>query len=363
MKISIHSVRKNDVYAKALQNLFIITAFTFIILLLFSLTGCDKIVNEPISKQGFAFDTLINITLYEGGSPDTLEKCFDLCDRYEDLFSKTKEGSDIYRINHSEGKEITVSEETIKLLERALYYNRLSEGSYDITIEPVVLLWGFEDKENKITGLPDEKSLKEALSHVSSSNIVINSDKNTVRLNDQNARIDAGSIAKGYISDRLKEELIKEGITSAIIDLGGNITTLNGKPLGNGKYSDFKIGIKAPEKNNLSQIALSLDITDRSVVTSGIYERFLTIDKVDYHHILDPFTGYPADTDILSVTVICDESTDADALSTTCLLSGEKKALSLIDSINDTEAVIIKKDGTISLSAGADRYVKDLPKK
>ncbi|MCR4739275.1 MAG: FAD:protein FMN transferase [Lachnospiraceae bacterium] len=337
------------------------------------LSGCAQSRKAPYSKQGFYFDTLISITVYDGGDDEILNECFDLCKHYENLFSKTVPGSDISRINEAMGKSVSVSEETIDLIEKAVGYYELSDGLYDITIKPLVDAWGFEalnDKDAKPL-LPSKEQTDTALSHVSSDNILIDRSAGTVTLKDPLASMDTGSIAKGYIADRLRDFLISRGVGSALIDLGGNITVINGKAVSGDKtapgnktvqenkdQTDFIIGIRDPFDPGKREPAISLSVRDTSVVTSGIYERYLTIDGIKYHHILDKNTGFPVDNSLESVTVITHDAADADALSTVCLLLGEEKGLSLINGIEDCEAVFIKKDGTFAYSEGAMDLLK-----
>ncbi len=318
------------------------------------LQGCKK-SSYPLSKQGFYFDTLINISIYEGGDDSLLDESFQLCKKYEEILSKTIEGSDVYRINHSLEPVIKVSEDTINILKEAEYCSNLSEGRYDVTIEPLISLWNFEalSDHDKSFSIPSENSLREAMSHVSMSKLMIDEKNNTVTKTDPKCSIDLGSIAKGYIGDKLKEFLVERGVTSAIIDLGGNIILIGSKLSQGEGDRDFHIGIKNPDKKGNALVITAVNVRDTSVVTSGIYERFILINNKEYHHVIDPKTGYPVENELAAVTVICPSSTRADALSTCCLLLGEEKALKLIDSLEDTEAVFIKKDGSLSYTKAA----------
>ena len=163
-------------------------------------------------------------------------------------------------------------------------------------------------------------------------------DQNKVRLKDAHAALDVGFIAKGYIADRLKEYMIAEGVTSGIINLGGNVLTI-----GNKDGQDFKVGIQKPFADTGTAL-VSVASNDSSVVTSGIYERFFSLDKKIYHHILNPSTGYPVENELLSVTILSKDSTTGDALSTSCLLLGLEKGKELIESLDGVEAVFITKD-------------------
>lgn len=302
----------------------------------FCLTGCLSKQNSPMTKSDYLLNTIVSVTIYDV-TDDTdiiLDDCMTKCKEYETLFSKTIEGSDVYRINHAAGEFVEVSSDTINLIETSITYSLLTDGMIDITIAPVKDLWNFSDMEN--TTIPDEKAIKEALAHVNYKNIEI--DGNKVRLTDKSASIDLGFIAKGYIADRLKEYLISKDVKSAIINLGGNVLTI-----GNKQGTPFKIGIQKPFAKSGTALT-SADADDCSVVTSGVYERYFTVDGQNYHHILDAKTGYPAQTGLLSATIISKDSVTGDALSTTCLLLGLERATELIESLENVEAIFITED-------------------
>lgn len=312
---------------KRLLRLLVICAIPFL------LSGCNFKAQEPISKTGFYFDTIISITIYDSNDQTLLEQCFTHCEELENLLSRTIPTSDISRINSAAGAPVAVSDTTIELLKQGIYYGELTDGAFDITVAPLSDVWNF--KEN--TGiLPTEHAITEALSHVSYENIQI--DGNTVTLTDPEAAIDLGGVAKGYIADVLKEFLKSKGVTSALIDLGGNILTLGSKPDG----TAFQIGIKKPF--DTKEVITSVSASDLSVVTSGSYERFFEVDGVKYHHILDTKSGYPSSTGLLSVTILSKKSIDGDALSTSCFALGLEKGRSLIDSLDGIDAIFITED-------------------
>ena len=186
--------------------------------------------------------------------------------------------------------------------------------------------------------------MAEAVTHIDYHCIKV--EGNTVTLTDPEARIDLGGIAKGYIADRLKEYLKDEGIEHALIDLGGNMLTLGRRYDGN----DFRIGIQKPFADTGTAMAV-VSVNDKSVVTSGDYERYFEKDGVIYHHILDPDTGYPVQNDLDQVTIISDQSVDGDALSTTCFAMGLEDGLELIRSLDGIEAVFVTKDGEMHTSS------------
>lgn len=320
--------------------------FTFLCLaimaiLLLSLTGCRK-KTSPVTKTGFYFDTVVLITLYDDRKEALIDDCFEMAGEFEQLVSKTIEGSDIYRLNHAGGEPVDVSDETLALLEEGLEYCRLSGGSFDITIGSLADLW---DIKNNPGNIPSEADIQSALSGVGYENISVNG--NQVTLKNPDTRLDLGAIAKGYIADRMKEYLNENGVTEGILNVGGNILVLGPKA----EDSSYVIGIQRPFSEEGASI-MSVEITDGTIVTSGIYERYFEKDGVIYHHVLDPKTGYPCQNGLLSVTIFCPKSVDGDGLSTTCFLLGPEKGMDLIESIPDAEAVFITEKYEFITSSG-----------
>ena len=226
------------------------------------------------------------------------------------------------------------------MIQLGIHYGELSDGKFDITVLSASELWDFHDGKKVI---PDQKVLEEAVSHIDYKNIQV--DGTTVTMKDPKCRIDLGGIAKGYIADRLKEYLEKEGIEHATINLGGNVLTIGTKPDG----SDYKIGIQKPFAAD-GEVLEVLSVHDRSVVSSGDYERYFEKDGVIYHHILDPQSGWPVQNDLDQVTILSDSSADGDALSTTCYVLGLEKGMKLIQEMDDVEAIFVTKDGEIHRS-------------
>lgn len=310
------------------------------------LADCTRNI-DPISRTGFYFDTVIQITLYDTEDESVLNGCFALAEKYENLFSATKEGSDVWKINHADGKAVTVSEETVKLLVTAADYANRTEGRIDPTIRPVSELWDFGSEGE--AHVPEDHAIREALSHVSCDNIRFGtapSDETgesvyrTVTLTDKKAAVDLGFIAKGYIADRMKEYLLSQNVKSACISLGGNVLAIGEKPDG----SPFRVGVQEPFAETGTTLT-AVEIHDTSVVTSGIYERCFYEDGVLYHHVLDTATGYPVDNELASVTIICESSTRADALSTSCLCLGLEDGQKFLDAEEDVAYLLITKDG------------------
>jgi thiamine biosynthesis lipoprotein len=294
------------------------------------------------SKTSFYLDTVITITLRGTDDESLIDDCFEVIGSYEQMLSRTIEGSDIWNVNHAGGEPVEVSEETADLIQLALHYSEISDGAFDITLAPYSILWDFQNNDGTI---PSDEEIAEAGSHVGLENLHI--DGTTVYLDDPEAAIDLGGIAKGYIADRAKDYLVSAGVTSAVLDLGGNVLTIGTKPDG----SDWRIGIRKPFGNVTDTVAV-IAVEDKSIVTSGTYERYFEKDGVIYHHILDPQTGYPIQNGLQSVTILSDLSADGDALSTTCFSLGLEDGLALIETLDDIEAMFITDDGELHYSSG-----------
>ena len=306
---------------------------------LLSFCSCSRNV-YPLSSTQIMMDTVVTIRLYDGND-DVLSGAINLCKRYENLLSRTVEDSDIYKINHSNGQPVEVSDDTAELLRTALDIAEKSNGAFDPTVLPLVELW---DVTNSKT-VPPITDIQTALQSVGYKSVVLNG--NTVTLKN-GARLDLGGIAKGFIADKLKIYLKENGVKSAIINLGGN-TLLVGNKNGN----DFSVGVQKPfgKQNELSA---TVYISDKTAVTSGVYQRYFEQDGKIYHHIIDPKTGHPTDNGISAVTVLTDSSTIADGLSTACLILGIEKGTELAKQYG-AELIFIDESGKITLTNGLNR--------
>ena len=310
----------------------------FILLLLavsFLLCACSNTSNNTsLNYTDVLFDTVISIDIYDNVDDELLTGCKELCLKYDSLLSRTSEGSEIYKINHADGEFITVSPETLELINQGLYYSKISDGAFDITIGAVSSLWNFK---SEAPILPSADVISDAIQHIDYTCVEIKDSK--VKLTDPGAMIDLGAIAKGYIADKLKEYLIANGVEHALINLGGNILIIGDKADG----SQYNIGIQKPF-DQTGQAITSVKVADTSLVTTGIYERYFEIDSIRYHHILDPATGYPCQNNLYSVTIVTESSLNADALSTTCFLLGLDKGMELINKLDGVEALFITDD-------------------
>ena len=301
------------------------------LLLLLLLCGCSQDENKALnSETRFLLDTACTVSA--DCDDETLSGAFAVCEELERLLSRTVKGSDVYRLNETDGF-VSVSDDTLRLLEKSVYYGNLTDGKFDITVCPVSEPWDFK---NQI--VPSRSEIAEALKNVDYHSIEIKG--NTANLNGK--KIDLGGIAKGYITDKVVSYLEGKGVKKALVNLGGNIK-VTGK---------FNIGIRKPFTE---EILLNMPLENKSAVTSGIYERYIEKDGEIYHHVLDPATGYGVKNELSSVTVIGENSADCDALSTACLLLGTEKGKAIIENTAGTEAVFISREGDITLTAGLYR--------
>lgn len=300
---------------------------------------------ESISRQGVYLDTFIDIKILGESNSEILDQTFQLCEFYEDILSKTKVGSDIYNLNKNGYKGVNVSDDALYVIKKGIFYSEISNGSFDISIEPIVKLWDFKSGKKLI---PDHSIIENNLKNVNYKDIEIEGNKVTFKK--ENMEIDLGAIAKGYIGDKIKEFLESKGVDNAVINLGGNIVCIGDK---DGK--GFNVGIQKPFETRGESID-AINVNSKSVVSSGIYERYFEKDGKIYHHILNPRTGYPIENSLAQVTIVSDKSIDGDALSTVCFSQGIENGIKLIDSLENVEAVFIDKDGQIYRSKNFNEY-------
>jgi thiamine biosynthesis lipoprotein len=312
------------------------------------LTGCHKTqVPEKKSAVGFYFDTVITLSAYVDDDI-VLKEALDECARYDKLFSRTIEGSDIWLANNTTGP-VEVSPETVELLKLGQEYAVASYGAFDVTVEPETRLWNFEADPPK---LPDAQALKEAATRVNYRKLEISG--NVVTLPDDMG-LELGGVAKGFIADKLHKYLKDRGVISALINLGGNVLTVGRRATDD---QPWVVGIQDP-KSAQGTNKLAIRAEDLSVVTSGNYERYFILDGVRYHHLLNPRTGWPVNEGLDSVTILSRSSATGDALSTACYVLGPEKGMALVKKYPGVEAIFIKSDGSVAMTDGAKALVVD----
>ena len=288
----------------------------------------------------FAFDTVVTISAQ--CSKKLLNAVSERCTYFENRFSRTVEGSDIWNINNAAGAPVEVAPETAAIIKDAIKYAEDSDGLFDITIGAVSSLWDFVEGVK-----PDDAAIQAALPHVDYRTITV--EGNTVTLSDPEAKLDLGGIAKGYITDDLVSMLKEGGCKNASISLGGNVYVM-GESFDGDAWS---VGVQDPNGAQ-DDVLATVAARNRSVVTSGLYERSFEQDGQLYYHILDPKTGYPASTDLKSASIMTKKSVLGDAYSTILFLLGHDRAMELIESDERFEGgVLVDMDDHATKSDGS----------
>lgn len=314
--------------------------------LCFSFAGCNTPSSKKESAQIFALDTVIEITAYGDKAQEAVSNAKAEIYALEELFSVTDADSDIHRINASPDEFVKVSEDVYTVAEKALSLHTLTEGNFDISLYNVLTLWGFTTKEYNV---PSDEDLTEALAKTGIDKITLK-DGNFVCVA-KGCALDLGGIAKGYIADKAAQAMRDAGAEYGLISLGGNIRTIGEKPSG----EDWLIGIRHPDINEPFITVLSKEC---SVITSGAYQRNFTQNGITYHHILNPKTGKPSDSDAVSVTIIGNDGALCDALSTAVFIGGTEYAKKLYKNTSDFEYIILSKDNNIYASEGLKGKLK-----
>lgn len=317
----------------------------FLVITLF-ITGCQsQIGSDQLYKQtAYYLYTQVEITTYGQLDQAVYEEIWQALDQIDQTMSMNITTSEVAQINANAGvAPVAVSEHTYSVIEKALYYSELN-SAFDISIGPLVTLWGIGTDNAQV---PAPADIEQALSKIDYHKVVLDPAERTVFLQDSGMMIDLGAIAKGFAADLTKDILASHNIDRAIINFGGNILTVGDKLDG----LDWKIGIQNPDDSRGSYLGI-IALKDRSIVTSGTYERFLEVDGQRYHHILDVNNGYPVDNDMWGISIISPYSIDGDALSTLVFAMGVSDGMQLLETLPDIECIIIDNARQIYLSSG-----------
>ena len=309
----------------------------------FLLTGCSGApAQEPETATFFAMDTAMDFTVY--GDAALLDEAETLIGSLEEQVSVTDEHSDIYAIDHTGSGSL--SGNAAELMEQALELCRRTGGALDISVYPIVRAWGFTTGSYQV---PDEETIQSLLPLVDYTQIQYDAATGVVTL-PEGMEIDLGSVAKGYAGQLAAQMLREHGVQSALLNLGGNVQTVGAKPDG----SPWQIGIKDPQGEDAMMV---LSVEDQAVVTSGGYERYFEQDGQTYWHIMDPSTGHPADSGLLSVTIVGKQGIICDGLSSSLFVMGLEKAADLWAQSGDFEAVFVTASGEVYITEGLqDRF-------
>lgn len=314
----------------------------------------DSKTNSIISSQSsYQIGTYITLSLYADKEVpnEVFDRLFSLIDYYEYIVSKNIAGTDLSLINENAGiAPVKVNDELFEMVKIGIEFAGYSDGLLDITIGPLVELWGIG---TDLAHVPTDAEIKEKMALIDYKTIVLDENEKTVYLPRKNMSLDLGAIAKGYIADRVKELILKEGYESAIINLGGNVLTVGTKP----NSDNWSIGVRDPDSDAGTTMGI-LKLIDNSIVSSGIYERFFMDGDKRYHHLINPDLGYPEENDIMSVSIVSKLSVEGDALSTTVFLLGLQAGSELVERLENTEAVFVMADHSVYITSGlADKFI------
>lgn len=300
--------------------------------------------NTEYSQDVFAMDTYMSLTAYGPSGEEAVTAAVAEVNRLDSLWSVSSEDGEVYLLNQNgEGQ---LSDNSEQLMKRAQDLYNSTGGVFDVTVYPLMNLWGFTSKEYHV---PTKKEIVQTLAQVDQSKLSLSED-GLLTLG-ENQQIDLGGIAKGYTSSRIMEIYKEYGVTSGMVSLGGNVQTLGTKTDG----SNWNIGIQDPESKE-GDILGVLSVANQAVITSGGYERYFEEDGKTYHHILNPKTGYPADSGLISVSIVSEDGTLADGLSTALFVMGKEKAISYWRQHKDSfDTVFMTEDGTIYVTEGLEK--------
>ncbi|MDR0444032.1 MAG: FAD:protein FMN transferase [Treponema sp.] len=310
------------------------------------------------SRAEFVLGTVCSVTLFDQAKDRIYQDIFNRIREIENRMSVNIPVSDVSRINAAAGIEpVQVHDETFKVIERALHFAEQSGGAFDPTVEPLVSLWGVPGSNDRLqlnVRVPSQTEIDAVLPLINWRNVELDHHTRSVFLRRRGMALDLGAIAKGYAADEAAAIIRSAGVKRAIIDLGGNIFTVGVKK----NKSPWRVGIQHPLEERGFTIGM-VQTTEQTVVTSGVYERFFEADSVKYHHIFSPSRGYPVNNGLLSVTVICSVSMDADALSTAAFVMGYARGRALVESFPGAEAVFVFEDLSVWKTLGVNFTLTD----
>ncbi|MEF2247502.1 MULTISPECIES: FAD:protein FMN transferase [unclassified Paenibacillus] len=326
---------------------------------LFIISGCKPAGSSdtpkaklPISENYFIFDTVVSVRVYdERMNVSHFAEIKKLLEHINETMNRFEENSEVTKINQFAGSSaVQVSKETFYIIKTAKEYAELSGGKFDPTIGPLVDLWAIGNGGVKA---PSRAAIEEAMKLVDYKKLLLDESRSSVQLKDSDMTLDLGAIAKGYAADVVADYLQKQGFASAIIDLGGNIVAMGSKP----DQSAWSIGIQSPEEKRGAHLG-TLPVRNKTIVTSGVYERYFKDNGQVYHHVLDPFTGYPASNELASATIITDNSMNADAMSTAVFVQGLQEGMAFIESTDNAEAIFVTNDHKVYITSGLKNIFK-----
>lgn len=325
-------------------------------------SSCASEKNQHYEKSNIVMDTAVTLSAYGENSKEAVEESFKRLDEINEMASVSISTSDVYKINSASGKNyVKIHPEIFKMIKNSMEYSQLSDGAWDITLGPIINLWGIGTDNERI---PLDEEIKAKLLLVGYEKISINENDNSVMLQKEGMAIDLGGIAKGFATDEVLKIYKKYNIENGLINLGSSSIYALGK---NKDNNDWSVGIKHPRSEDPSAYMGIIKLSNESLSTSGDYERCFIKDNKRYHHIIDPKTGYPVDNGVISDTIVIDGNTVdngmlCDLLTTTVFTLGPEKGLKLIDSLHNVSCEITTSDHKVYTSEGFKDRIIDLNK-
>jgi thiamine biosynthesis lipoprotein len=306
---------------------------------------------ETIIREFYSLGTVIQLRVYGSNGERAIDEAMKRLSDIDDKMSVFKENSDVSMINKKAGISThQVGADTYFVIKKAVEYSKLSEGTFDPTIRPLVSLWRIGSNNPRI---PSKNEITENLKLVNYEDIILSEEDNSIGLKYAKQAIDVGGIAKGYAADEVKKIFNNYKIKSALIDLGGNIFALGKKP----DSTLWRVGIQNPFNNRGEYVGL-ISVENKSIVTSGNYERYFMKNGKTYHHIIDPKTGYPSESEVISATIISNYSIDGDGLSTGVYIMGLEKSIKIIEALKGVDAIFITRNKEIYTTSGiTDEFI------
>ncbi len=355
-----------------------IIVITLLITIIVNMTGCGLIEKKPTRYQAQfleLFDTVTTIIGYADSKEEFSEfaqSVHDILEQYHELYDiyNDYEGvNNIKTINDNAGiAPVKVDRKIIDVLLKSKEAYTLSQGKKNIAFGAVLRVWheyreaGLADPDN--ASLPDMELLKEKALHTDINKVIIDEEASTVYLEDPEMSLDVGAIAKGYATEQVVQQLNAKGYYNALISVGGNVRAMGSKGIdlretdASGKESiPWSVGIQNPDQESDNQYIELLDLRDKSLVSSGDYERYYTVNGKRYHHIINPETLMPADY-FTAVSIVTEDSGWADALTTVIFNMPYEDGLKLIEGLSDTEALWVFQDGSLKYTDGFAAYLK-----
>ena len=324
-------------------------ALAIISVLTVAVLSCERRPGEPVSRSEMWLGTVTSVVIHDSRFPTAvLDRVFERVEEIQWRMTINEPDSEVSLVNAAAGSHpVRVSPDTFEVIERSLEYARYTNGAFDPTIAPLVKLWDIGSESERV---PSESEIQAVLPLIDYTVVELNPDNFEVYLPVAGMSLDLGGIAKGYAVDEAARILIDAGIRYALVDFGGDVYTIGSRPDGN----RWRIGIQDPVNTARGRFVGIVEQTDTSIVSSGDYERYFVEDGVRYHHILDPDTGHPSRSGLVSVTIQAPRAMTSDAVSTGAFVMGLEAGMALVESLPDTEGVFVTEDKEVHLSSGLD---------